>query len=161
MNNTYSQNECKMLLKKILKMTHPDNYSSVSQYIPKGVDLYLSGLRNNANEAYENNDLDTLKNIFAILNGEKELQTNFSNDTEKTDDCYYKSNVDLIVFFNDYGLEVIDKRNKGGALWVLGTEEEIGDIIDEAVARYDVHGKYSDGGRATKYRPAWWTSENK
>ena len=55
------------------------------------------------------------------------------------------------------GLEVIDKRYKGGALWVIGTEEEIGDIIDEAVDRFNVYGNYCNGGKTTKYRPAWWT----
>lgn len=154
-----NQNECKSLLKRILKMTHPDNYNCVSQYIPKGVEVYLSTLRNEANEAYENNDINSLKRILGTLNGEKATQYDSPFDE------FYESNNDnneamgLADFFKDMGLEVIDKRYKGGALWVIGTEEEIGNIIDEAVDRFNVYGNYCNGGKATKYRPAWWTAD--
>ena len=60
-----------------------------------------------------------------------------------------------------WSLEVIDKRSKGGALWVIGSKKEIGAIIDQTTKLFKVQGNYSNGGRASKYKPAWWISSDK
>ncbi len=167
MNN---QAEYKMLHRQILKLTHPDNYYSVKESIPKCVEIYLSGLRNRADQAYENDDLITLRRIVAELNGETrtwffyEKEENTSR-TESSTSSWKKRqpepDIDMAGFFRKMGAVVIDNRQKGGALWIVGSRQEIGHIVDRAIKQYHVKGFYSKGGRATKHRAAWWTTDNK
>ncbi|MFC2006545.1 BREX system ATP-binding domain-containing protein [Chloroflexota bacterium] len=58
----------------------------------------------------------------------------------------------------DGGLEVIDNRPKGGALWVIGGLElmQILKQMQNQEGRV-VFSFASRGGQATKGRPAWWT----
>jgi superfamily I DNA/RNA helicase len=79
--------------------------------------------------------------------------------TEKTTHSKVDSN--LIDFFKNRGLEVVDKRKQGGCLWVVGAETEIEAIINEAKKAFSISGKYSAGGNATKKRPGWFTKDNK
>lgn len=60
-------------------------------------------------------------------------------------------------YFKSYCLEVIDNRDKGGALWVVGTPESIGSFVNEACIKFCCGGKYTDNGRATGHRMAWFT----
>jgi very-short-patch-repair endonuclease len=56
------------------------------------------------------------------------------------------------------GLEAMDKRSRGGALWVIGGPELV-DKIERLAAEEGCTFNYSpNGGRATKHRPSWWTS---
>ena len=66
----------------------------------------------------------------------------------------------LFDFLTGKGLEVIDKRPSGGCLWVVGTEEKIGGIIRVAELLFSITGVYCSGGRATGYRPGWYTISN-
>ena len=166
-NEMSNQEECKRLLRIIMKMTHPDNYYSVRQSIPKGVEVYLSLLRNNAVQACENNDIFTLTQIISELNGETEPKREYNNQTSSRQQNTNSKTADnkstattLTEYFKQSGLEVIDKRKKGGALWVIGDKESIGHIVDRAISLYKVKGYYSKGGRTTKYRPAWWTTSD-
>ncbi len=65
--------------------------------------------------------------------------------------------------FLDYlearGIEFIDKRDKGGCLWIVGGSElEDLDILSK---RQGIVLNYSKaGGRTTKGRSAWWTKQN-
>ena len=58
------------------------------------------------------------------------------------------------------GLEYIDKRVNGGALWVVGGHE-----LDKTMEEIDSKGyKFTfteKGGRATKYKPGWYYQEKK
>ena len=63
----------------------------------------------------------------------------------------------LVEYLEYRGLEVIDKRGYGGCLWVVGTEDEIGNVIDDAKEIFEVGGTYCGGGRATSYRPGWFS----
>lgn len=55
----------------------------------------------------------------------------------------------------DEGLSYIDKRPSGGCLWVLGGRELEGKLA--IPVRRGAGFKFSaDGGRATKYKSAWW-----
>ena len=66
---------------------------------------------------------------------------------------------DLKGFFLSHQLEVIDKRPKGGALWVVGCESQIDDIVEAACRRFGIDGYYAlNGGRATNHRTAWFTT---
>jgi len=124
-------------------------------------------LRNEADQAFEDEDYKCLDEIYAELTGEAESKRqNTSNNSsyyeekeESEDDDYEESkdDTDIADFFRSYKIEVIDKRDKGGALWIIGTKSSIGSIVDLAVKKYGVKGTYSDGGRTTKGRAAWWT----
>jgi len=65
----------------------------------------------------------------------------------------------LVSFFEGNGLEVIDKRPAGGALWVVGDKSSIQQYVKEAYTVFGAWGHFSEkGGRATNHRPAWFTS---
>lgn len=63
-------------------------------------------------------------------------------------------------FFESKGLKTIDLRGKNGCLWVLGSQKDIGHIVSEAIEEYGISGGFSSG-RATSYKPAWWTKSQK
>lgn len=63
----------------------------------------------------------------------------------------------LETYFNSHGFEVIDKRSKNGALWIV-EEKGIKPVIEE-LKKKGIKFTYSkNGGRATKNRSAWFTS---
>lgn len=62
----------------------------------------------------------------------------------------------LCKFVSNLGYTVIDKRDKGGALWVIG-DKKIGKQINNNP--YGIRFSFSPtGGRTTKYQSAWWTN---
>lgn len=79
---------------------------------------------------------------------------------EKTKTQMSNQEIGLKEFLEKSGLTVIDKRNKGGALWVVGSHEEIGDIIDKAVEKYEISGAYSSS-KTTGHRTGWYTKAKK
>ena len=65
-------------------------------------------------------------------------------------------------FFVSNGLKVVDNRDKGGPLWVIGDKEEIEDIIDEAVEKFSISGKYSFGAaKAINFKNGWYVKTDK
>ncbi len=63
----------------------------------------------------------------------------------------------LVAFLKNKGLEVIDKRSKGGALWVVGGKE-LDPILKETRRLFGALWIYSqNGGSATGYRTSWFT----
>ena len=63
----------------------------------------------------------------------------------------------LSSFLKEKGLEVIDKRNNNGSLWVVG-DRSIELILLESKNKYGaIWGYSSKGGNATKHRPGWFT----
>ena len=65
----------------------------------------------------------------------------------------------LTDYFSAKGIETIDKRSNGGALWAVGTYEKLKPYIDEAEKAYGARFKYREqGGKVTSGRSAWWTS---
>ena len=63
----------------------------------------------------------------------------------------------LAEFFATSGFEVVDKRANGGALWVVGTRQELEDSVKKAERLFNAKGTYCNGGRAVGYRKAWFT----
>ena len=59
-------------------------------------------------------------------------------------------------FFTEAGLEVIDQRTTdgNGMLWVVGSKDEIGAIVDEAIDRFGISGRYTVG-RTLKTNKGW------
>lgn len=70
-------------------------------------------------------------------------------------------NEKLIDFLKSKGLEAVDKRGNGGALWAVG-DKNIDPVLKEAKKRYGALWIFSEkGGRATQYRPGWFTKSMK
>lgn len=59
-------------------------------------------------------------------------------------------------YFQSKGLEVIDKRDNGGCLWVVGDEKKLKPYVDEVKKLYGAYGNFG-AGRATKQRRGWFT----
>lgn len=63
---------------------------------------------------------------------------------------------EVAEFLRSQGLEVIDKRPAGGALWVVGGQE-LGESLRSLTDRGHRFSFAANGGQATKNRPAWYT----
>lgn len=64
------------------------------------------------------------------------------------------------TFFESKGLKVVDMRDKGGALWVLGSKGTIDNYVQEACDKFKISGGYSFG-LATGFKPGWYTKNKK
>lgn len=73
-----------------------------------------------------------------------------------------KSHEDSVVraFFEEKGLTVIDKRDGGGRLWVLGNAEEIREIVNEAISKFKIIGKYTSG-KESNNKAGWCSKTDK
>jgi hypothetical protein len=71
----------------------------------------------------------------------------------------YEVGEDLADFFETLGWRTVDKRSKGGCLWVIGKDQEL-DVLMADVAK--THGivfqPAPEGGKASGYEPAWFTT---
>ncbi|MBQ6089650.1 MAG: hypothetical protein IJL07_00045 [Lachnospiraceae bacterium] len=63
-------------------------------------------------------------------------------------------------FFESKGLEVVDNRDHGGRLWVVGEKSAIRDIINAAIAKFGISGKYA-AGNEIKNKNGWCTKTDK
>ncbi len=63
-------------------------------------------------------------------------------------------------FFVSAGLEVLDQRDSGGRLWVIGDKASIKETVNAAIARFNISGKYAVG-KETKNRSGWCTKTDK
>lgn len=71
------------------------------------------------------------------------------------------SNGDLVAFLKSKGIEAIDKRDKGGALWIVG-DKSLDPIVQETKKLFGAMWIYkAEGGMATKHRPSWYTKSSK
>ncbi len=62
---------------------------------------------------------------------------------------------DLVGFLEAQGLEIIDKRPRGGALWVVGGKDK-SDLMAELRGRGFNFAFASRGSYSTLHRPAWY-----
>lgn len=93
----------------------------------------------------------------SIVEEAKEPAINVEN-TPKTINSNHK---DLVSYLESFGLKVIDKRDKGGALWVIGGKE-IAPIIKGCKDVYTSLWTFTEkGGSASGYKPAWYTKSSK
>ena len=63
----------------------------------------------------------------------------------------------MLEYVSGLGYEVIDKRDKGGAFWIIGNRIELADLVINLRKKYHATGNYTDSGRVTGYRMAWYT----
>jgi hypothetical protein len=64
---------------------------------------------------------------------------------------------DLITYLNDNDLKFIDNRTQGGALWLIGGGELSNYIGELKIKGYPFTYTHK-GGRASDYKPAWYTA---
>ena len=62
----------------------------------------------------------------------------------------------VIVLIKAAGIEYIDKRSKGGALWIIGNRDELAELVKKCrkIGVYFIF--KAGGGKATKNRDGWW-----
>ncbi|ARK30103.1 AAA domain-containing protein [Halalkalibacter krulwichiae] len=79
------------------------------------------------------------------------------DESLKMNDIKFNQSPTLKSYLKSEGFEVIDKRSKGGALWII--EEEALTPIIQQLKRQGIEFTYSkNGGLATKQKSAWFTS---
>lgn len=86
------------------------------------------------------------------------IDKTLENNRNKTRKNY--SNSEVKKFFEDNGLEVIDAREQGGRLWVLGEKTAIRDVVNTAISKFGISGKYALG-KETKFKRGWCTKTDK
>ncbi len=102
-----------------------------------------------ASDAAESSDI-------TINQNNKEIKTKHTN--EKVKRCHHDSEVR--DFFISRGLEVVDKRDEGGRLWVIGEKSVIRDEIDAAIAKFKISGKYA-ASKESDNKSGWYTKTDK
>jgi hypothetical protein len=70
------------------------------------------------------------------------------------------SHSEVRKFFESNGLEVVDNRDQGGRLWVIGEKIAIRNIVNTAIAKFGISGKYASS-KETKNRNGWCTKTDK
>lgn len=63
-------------------------------------------------------------------------------------------------FFESNGLEVVDNRMKGGRLWVIGDKIAIRNIVNTAIAKFRISGKYTSSKEIENLN-GWCTKTDK
>lgn len=57
-------------------------------------------------------------------------------------------------------MKVVDNRNVNGRLWVVGEKLEIRNIVNEAITKFGISGKYASS-KEIKNRTGWFTKTKK
>lgn len=88
-----------------------------------------------------------------------------ANETQKPKHAAEKSlknhtDSEVKKFFEERGLEVIDKRNEGGRLWIIGEKTFIRDAVNEAISKFKISGKYA-ASKESMNRNGWCTKTDK
>lgn len=67
---------------------------------------------------------------------------------------------EVASFFEQKGIEVLDKRSEGGRLWAIGERESIKSAVNEAIAKFKISGKYMSC-KDSNNRNGWCTKTEK
>lgn len=82
--------------------------------------------------------------------------TSTTLSTSKSSVKNVASTVGLKEYFQSKELEVIDNRDCGGCLWVVGDEKKLEPYVEEVKKVFGAYGNFG-AGRATKQRRGWFT----
>ncbi|WP_270181121.1 DUF6339 family protein [Alkalihalobacillus sp. CinArs1] len=108
----------------------------------------LSGKDNQAN-AFVNEDFVSVSSVTSTQVKEPS-KPSVESDTEEKDL--------LIEYLQKHDLEYIDKRHKGGSIWVIG-DKRIGSIL-KPLENLGMYFRYKAvGGRTSRFRSAWFWYE--
>lgn len=158
MNYTQQADMTKVIYRAIVKVLHPDMNPGEARTAHQMNLLYK------ANDLYAERNFSGLEKIYNEIMGfgkssvvetrtVRAQKAKASSSKPAT-----KSATSLYEYFTSQGLEVIDKRSKGGALWVVGTPSQIDKIVKDGCRMFRAGGSYAmNGGKSTSYRTAWFT----
>ena len=71
-----------------------------------------------------------------------------------------RENSKVMEFFKNSGFEVIDNRDNGGRLWIIGKKTDIRNIVNSAITQFGISGKYSSS-KETNFKNGWYTKTDK
>lgn len=110
-------------------------------------------------ESYSKDESNAQIGGFKNMAGHKNVDsTKIEEGNNKTEENYVDSEVRK--FFEGNGLEVIDNRAQGGRLWVIGEKISIRNVVNTAIAKFGISGKYTSS-KETKNRNGWCTKTDK
>lgn len=94
-----------------------------------------------------------------LTNGKSKTKTNKKNETTSKQDVQQKlpkaTQFDLMTYLEKQNVEMIDKRNRGGTLWIIGGWE-LNEILFP-LKEHNIYFRYmAKGNRATKHKSAWF-----
>lgn len=126
MRNNHKYNMQNLLKDKYTKIYEPEQYLEI-----KNKEIEVNTEFNNT-KSIDNNLLDKSKEIINIINLDS-----------------------AIKYFKSKNIEIIDKRDVGGFLWILGGEELTNDMkilsMNKIIFNY-----LKTGGKSTNNRPSWY-----
>ena len=126
MRNHHRYNMENLLKDKYTKIYEPEKYLEI-----KNKEIEVKKEANNT-KIIDNNLLDKSKEVISIIDLES-----------------------AIKYFKSKNIEVIDRREKGGALWIVGGIELTNDM--EILSMNKIKFKYlKSGGKSTNNRPSWY-----
>lgn len=144
------------------RMTRNEKYIAFTRALD---DLYIypeiidvSGYEKKPKNKKEENDNENVdvKQIETEVNDEMNVESRHASEKVIVEHNDSK----VRAFFEDHGLEVIDNRDQGGRLWVIGDKQMIREIVNEAINRFGISGKYA-WGRESRFKKGWCTKTNK
>lgn len=112
------------------------------------------------------NKIEIGPHIDVVKDEEIEKKVKEGSTRKKREKRSSKQSVDksleksLKEFFEGKGLTVIDDRKKSGHLWVIGSQNNIGEIVNEAIEKYGITGSYGLG-KISKFQEGWYTKSKK
>ncbi len=104
-------------------------------------------------------DEDNGNNTDANINDEvKEISNQQKQEPNKKSSVSEKSIVK--DYFENQGFKVVDLRNKGGMLWVIGEKDKLKPYVDRAVKEYKIQGMYTTS-KVIGFKSGWCTKTKK
>jgi hypothetical protein len=109
-------------------------------------------------ESAEVQDNEKNGRIAQLAASDEKSKDRPKHGAKKSEKNHENSNVRS--FFEDNGLEVVDNRDRGGRLWVVGEKAVIRNIVNDAIAKFRISGKYASG-KDIKNKNGWCTKTDK
>lgn len=109
--------------------------------------------KSNKNADSEIQDKKKVEKVVAAVKTDKRKHSSIKDEKNYM-------NSEVRKFFEDNGLEVIDNREQGGRLWIIGEKSTIRNIVNEAISKFGISGKYASG-KESKNRNGWYTKTDK
>lgn len=99
-------------------------------------------------ESYEK----AFTNTNSVIYDESEIRSSRDNEDETEE-----SSEDILEIIKKSGFEYVDKRPKGGSLWIVAEESEGAPLVEKCKKLGVSFSFAPNGGRASKHRPAWYS----
>ena len=145
-----------------VSMTRAKNYLTIT-YWGKGGSRFIAEMDSNMYQLVgAPNEIANPKVKNAVLHKKEETSTKaeqkeFVKPSLNDENVSSTETSSLASYLKDKGLEVIDKRAKGGALWVVG-DKSISPSLADTKEKYGALWTFcAKGGNASKHRPAWFS----